>query len=114
MKTFIITKWIEPYKLLETIKEYYQYQDFTFDGVTKNMQKKKFLKELENSKNSVGLYMKNVNKYYLFTREDYFDIEKTLINIFNFVQEDYIINDDITKPFEMVDLGQAEAGILIP
>lgn len=114
MRTFIITKWIEPYKLLESIKEKYQYKDFTFDGVTKNMQKKKFLKELGNSKYSVGLYMKNVNKYYLFTRKESFDIESDLIKLFQFSNNDYITDCDISKPFELVDLGQAEAGILIP
>ena len=41
MNTIIITKWIEPYKLLETIKQDYKYQDFTFDGITKNIEKKK-------------------------------------------------------------------------
>ena len=44
MKNIIITKWIEPYKLLETIKEDYTYQDFTFDTISKTMEKKNFLK----------------------------------------------------------------------
>ena len=81
MKSIIITKWIEPYKLLETIKEDYQYKDFTFD---------------------------------LFTRNDDFDILAKLERIFGFEQDDYIIEQDsITAPFDMVDLGKAEASIII-
>lgn len=114
MKSIIITKWIEPYKLLETIKEDYQYKDFTFDTISKSMEKKKFFKELEQSKYSIGLYMKNVNKYYLFTRNDDFDILAKLERIFGFEQDDYIIEQDsITAPFDMVDLGKAEASIII-
>lgn len=114
MKSIIITKWIEPYKLLETIKEYYQYKDFTFDGVSKNIEKKKFFKELENSKYTLGLYMKNVNKYYLFTRDEAFDIWPILTETFGFTENDFKITQDIELPFNMVDLGKAEAGIIIP
>lgn len=114
MKSIIITKWIEPYKLLETIKEDYQYKDFTFDTISKSMEKKKFFKELEQCHYSIGLYMKNVNKYYLFTRNDEFDIWTKLQNIFNFEQKDYIIEkDSISAPFDMVDMGKAEASIII-
>lgn len=114
MKSIIITKWIEPYKLLETIKEDYKYKDFTFDTITKNIEKKKFLKELGNSQFSLGLYMKNVNKYYLFSKNEYFDIWQKLVEVFEFADSDFEISDDITKPFDMVDLGKAEAGIIIP
>ena len=51
------------------------------------MEKKKFFKELEQSQYSIGLYMKNVNKYYLFTRNDEFDIWTKLQNIFSFEQK---------------------------
>lgn len=114
MNSIIITKWIEPYKLLETIKEEYQYQDFTFDTITKTLEKKKFFKALETSANSIGLYMKNVNKYYLFTRDTEFDIQSKLQTTFAFTDEDLIITDDSEKPFTMVDMGTAEAGIIIP
>lgn len=114
MKSIIITKWIEPYKLLETIKEHYQYKDFTFDGISKNIEKKKFFKEMETSKCALGLYMKNVNKYYLFTREDAFDIWALLKETFEFTEQDFEITQDIELPFNMVDLGKAEAGIIIP
>lgn len=113
MKNMIITKWIEPYKLLETIKDYYNYSDVNFDVISKAAEKKKFLKNLENTKNSIGLYMKNVNKYYLFTRSEFFDICNKLEETFKFSQDDYLITDDIELPFNMVDMGKAEAGIII-
>ena len=114
MKSIIITKWIEPYKLLEKIKEFYQYKDYTFDGVSKNIEKKKFFKELENTNFTLGLYMKNVNKYYLFSRDDEFDIWPILTELFEFTQNDFEITQDIELPFNMVDMGKAEAGIIIP
>ncbi|MBP3820908.1 hypothetical protein J6G99_04610 [bacterium] len=114
MKSFIITKWIEPYRLLESIKKYYSFKDFTFDGLNKLDQKDKFFKELINTKYSIGLYMKNVNKFYLFNRNENFDIIKELIEDFNFTENDFILTDDIEKPFNMVDIGKAEAGIIIP
>lgn len=113
MKNIIITKWIEPYKLLETIKDYYNYSDVNFDVISKAPEKKRFLKNLENTKNSIGLYMKNVNKYYLFTRSESFDIWNKLEEIFDFTKEDFIITEDIQLPFDMVDKGEAEAGIII-
>ncbi len=112
MKSVIITKWIEPYRLLETIKQFYTYQDFTFNGQNKAEQKDKFFKALKSNKFSVGLYMKNVNKFYLFTRENDFDIAAKLIEVFHFCEQDYIETHDIDKPFDMVDLGQAEAGLI--
>ena len=113
MNSIIITKWIEPYKLLESIKEDYQYKDFTFDTITKEIEKKKFFKELENSNHSIGLYMKNVNKYYLFTRNENFEIWNKLKDKFEFQENDYIIEkNNLTTPFEMVDMGKAEASII--
>ena len=100
----ILTKWIEPYVLLETLKKHYTLSKvYIFDGFSKNTVKKEFLKNL---KNSTGLYMKNVNNFYLF--EGVVDIDK----IFEFTPEDYEITDDIDKPFEMVDMGKAEAGFI--
>ena len=113
MKSIIITKWIEPYKLLETIKTEYSFKDFTFDGISKPIEKKKFFKELEISNNAIGLYMKNVNKYYLFTRDDAFDIWRKLVETFGFIDEDFEHSNDVeNKPFDMVDLGKAEASLI--
>ncbi len=103
----IITKWIEPYVLLETLKKNCKLvKDFTFDGFSKNNIKKEFLKELA-KENNFGLYMKNVNKFYLFSGNA--DIDK----IFELTASDYETTEDIEKPFDMVDLGKAEAGIIM-
>ena len=103
----IITKWIEPYVLLETLKKNCKLvKDFTFDGFSKNNIKKEFLKELS-KENNFGLYMKNVNKFYLFSGNA--DIDK----IFELTASDYETTEDIEKPFDMVDLGKAEAGIIM-
>lgn len=100
----ILTKWIEPYVLLETLKKHYNLlKVYTFDGFSKNDVKKEFLKNLNNR---TGLYMKNVNNFYLF--EGIVDIDK----IFEFTTGDYEITDDINKPFEMVDMGKAEASFV--
>lgn len=112
MESTIIKKWIEPYKLLETIKEYYTCTDFTFDGITKNIEKKKFLKNLESNKNTVGLYMKNVNKYYLFQTNKNIDIWEILLKEFNFKQEDFEKTKDVDLPFNLIDIGKAEASLI--
>ncbi|MBQ8459734.1 hypothetical protein IJ541_06500 [bacterium] len=112
MKSFIITKWIEPYKLLETIKKNYSYKDFTFDTITKNIQKQKFLKEFVNNKNSIGLYMKNVNKYYFFTALQDIDIFNELKILFELKEGDFVISDEDETPYTMVDMGKAEASII--
>ncbi len=102
----IIKKWIEPYVLLETLKKDCELlKDFTFDGFSKNDIKKEFLKQLK-KENRFGLYMKNVNKFYLFSGN--IDIDK----IFSLTSSDYEITDNIEIPFEMVDMGKAEAGII--
>ena len=80
-------------------------KDYTFDGFSKIELKKKFLKNLENE-NTFGLYMKNVNKFYLFKGS--VDIDK----LFSLNPEDYIITDDIAKPFDMIDMGKAEASFI--
>lgn len=47
----IITKWIEPYVLLETLKKNCDLtKDYTFDGFSKNEIKKEFLKQLKKRK----------------------------------------------------------------
>ena len=103
----ILTKWIEPYVLLETMKkECNLVKTFTFDGFSKNSIKKEFLEALK-KENTIGLYMKNVNKFYLFSGN--VDIDK----IFNLNSSDYITTEDIKKPFDMVDMGKAEAGIIL-
>ena len=114
MKSFVIKKWIEPYKLLETIKGQYEYEDYTFDGKNKLAQKELFFESLKKDKNNVGLYMKNVNKFYLFSRDEYLDIIKKLSEIFELSRDDIEENHDVNDMFSKIDLGKAEAELIIP
>lgn len=102
----IITKWIEPYVLLETIKKDCELVNvFKFDGFSKNIKKKEFIKSLQD-KDTFGLYMKNVNNFYLFRGQ--IDI----INIFNLESFDIELTDNIERPFDMIDIGKAEAAFI--
>lgn len=107
MTHLIIKKWIEPYVLLEKAKAVCPMKDYTFDGFSKNNIKSEFLKALE-SPNTFGLYMKNVNKFYLFTFQKEIDFK----DLYNFKEDDFEITDDIEEPFKLVDMGKAEAGII--
>lgn len=108
MAHYVIKKWIEPYVLLETLKSHYAMKDFTFDGFSKNALKKEFLKKLQEP-DTFGLYMKNVNKFYLFTGVKDLNLESVL----GFSSEDYDITEDYEVPLSMVDSGKAEAGIIL-
>lgn len=107
MSHIIIKKWIEPYVLLETAKKCGPMKDLTFDGFSKKNIKSEFLKELEKP-NTFGLYMKNVNKFYVFYPEKEIDIK----GLYNLSEEDFELTEDIEKPFNLVDMGKAEAGII--
>ncbi|MFI3300755.1 MAG: hypothetical protein R3Y28_04970 [Candidatus Gastranaerophilales bacterium] len=104
----ILTKWLEPYVLLETLKKHYDMQDLTFDGSNKIELKNAFLNALKEA-NTVGLYMKNVNKFYIFSSENNIDIT----TIFEFDENDFYKTEDIDEPFNMIDLGKAEASFFI-
>ena len=108
MAHYIIKKWIEPYVLLETLKSHYDMTEYTFDGASKISVKDEFIKQLH-SNDTFGLYMKNVNKFYLFKGKGSFDIEK----MFSFTPCDYEITEDYNEPLKMVDYGRAEAGIIM-
>lgn len=102
----ILTKWIEPYVLLENIKKHCEMKDFTFDGFSKENVKKEFLKYID-KENSFGLYMKNVNKFYAFKGQINLD------EVFALKPEDYYTASDLGEPFKMIDLGKAEASFII-
>ena len=114
MKSFIIKKWVEPYRLLESIKKFYECKDFTFNGLNKVEEKSNFFDALSKNKYSVGLYMKNVNKYYFFNRMDNFDMVKKIIELFELTPQDYNYSSDIEESLNMVDLGKAEASLILP
>ena len=113
MQNIIIKKWIEPYVLLETYKTLYKMRDLTFDGFSKNNAKSQMLKLIsENNGKSFGLYMKNVNKFYVFTSETVLDV-KNLIESINMTDDDYILCNTVSEPIEDVDLAKAEAAVIL-
>lgn len=138
----IITKWIEPYVLLEKVKKYFDVKDFTFNGQNKNEVKAEFLAEIEKANEkqiSMGLYMKNVNKFYLLTLRENVDeildeyevpdvlkkldltvLHKVLISKeFGYTQEEQMAQDGIlyikqeSEAFDMIDNGKAEASFIM-
>lgn len=115
MKSITIKKWIEPYKLLESIKEDFEYSDYTFDGSNKESKKKEFLKKLESNTSSIGLYMKNVNKYYLFTHKEISaeQLWKKLCKEFEFTPADYEETETLEESFHLVDIGKSEANLIL-
>lgn len=108
MPHIIIKKWIEPYVLLETLKSNYVMKEFVFDGFSKKSIKNEFFAQL-NAKDTFGLYMKNVNKFYVFKGDKTLDIE----NLFGFTPADYVFSEDCEEVIYCVDAGKAEAGIII-
>ena len=136
----IITKWVEPYVLLEAVKKYFNLTDFTFVSENKDEVKKEFLAKLEeeNKKQiSIGLYMKNVNKYYLMTIKDgavdEIDAPDVLKKLDLTALHELIITKELgyTKEeqmgqvgikyikqefeaFDMIDKGSAEATFIMP
>ena len=138
----ILTRWVEPYVLLEKVKKYYDVEEFVFDGKTKAEMKAKLLEEIEKSSKeriSMGLYMKNVNKFYLLKlRENVNDIldeykvpevlktldlivlHKVIISKeLGYTQEEQMAQDGILyikqeeEAFDMIDSGKAEASFIM-
>lgn len=138
----IITKWIEPYVILEKVKKYFDLKEFEFSGQNKAEVKTKFLKAIEDENQkqiSMGLYMKNVNKFYLLTLRENVDsilneyevpdvlkkldltvLHKVLITKeFEYSQEEQMAQDGIkyikqeSEAFDMIDSGKAEASFIM-
>lgn len=136
----IITKWVEPYVLLEAVKKYFDLEDFTFVSENKEAVKKEFLAKLEeeNQKQiSIGLYMKNVNKYYLMKIKDgavdEIDAPDVLKKLDLTALHELIITKELGytreeqmgqvgikyikqefEAFDMIDKGSAEATFIMP
>lgn len=138
----IITKWIEPYVLLEKVKKYFDIKDFEFNGQNKQDVKAKFLQEIEEEnkkQTSMGLYMKNVNKFYLLTLRENVDsilneyevpdvlkkldltvLHKVIITKeLEYTQEQQMAQDGIkyikqeSEAFDLIDSGKAEASFIM-
>jgi len=109
----IIKKWIEPYVLLETLKTHFKMLDLTFDGFSKSAQKSKMYKIIDKSEGKAfGLYMKNVNKFYVFNSENLINSDE-LLEVISVKNDDCEYSDDREVPINYVDLAKAEAAIII-
>lgn len=138
----IITRRIEPYVLLEKVKKYFDIKEFNFDGTNKKEVKAEFLQAIEDENQkqiSMGLYMKNVNKFYLLTLRENVDsildefevpdvlkkldltvLHKVLITKeFGYSEEQQMAQDGIkyikqeSEAFDLVDMGKAEASFIM-
>ncbi|MFA7659110.1 MAG: DUF1015 domain-containing protein [Candidatus Gastranaerophilaceae bacterium] len=136
----IITRWMEPYVLLEKIKKHFNIEEFSFYPQNKNEVKAKFLQSIEDENKkqiSIGLYMKNVNKFYLLTLKKNIDeiltdvpdvlrkldltvLHKVLITKeFGFSEEEQMAQDGIkyikqeSEAFDLIDSGKAEASFIM-
>lgn len=138
----IITKRVEPYVLLDKVKKYFNVKDFEFNGSNKKDVKAKFLQAIEDENEkqiSMGLYMKNVNKFYLLTLRENVDsilneyevpdvlkkldltvLHKVLITKeFEYTQEEQMAQEGIkyikqeSEAFDLIDSGKAEASFIM-
>ncbi len=123
----IITKRIEPYDVIESAKKFYDVVDYTFTGRNKFEIMEEFMTALNSLEVAgMGLYMKNVNKFYLLkikeNPENKSDIEllHTLLikNEYGFTEEEQInqvgieYNTDVEYSLEQIDMGKAEASFI--
>ena len=123
----IIKKWFQPYVILETVKKYFEVTDITFDGKTKLDSMKNFISEINSSERiTIGLYMKNVNKFYLLklnndtnTSSDITVLENLLSannfdnpNVSDFHEWVEVIKDT-DKAINLIDMGKAEAAFIM-
>ena len=112
MSGLSIKKWVEPYVLLETLKKSYLMADLTFDGFSKLNQKDVMLNLIKKSDNkSFGLYMKNVNKFYVFSSDNSVNVEDILSKI-GVDKDEAELFDDYNIPVNEVDMARAEAGLI--
>lgn len=123
----IVTKWFQPYMILESAKNFFNVVDYTFNGQNKFDIMDEFLSEIKKAeKITVGLYMKNVNKFYLLTLKDNLNEESDILALENLLfknrfgsqenldSDDWIeITTDTDRAFNMIDLGKAEASFIM-
>ena len=135
----IIRRQVEPYVLLEAVKKYYDLEEMIFDSYTKADVKKAFLARIEeeNTKQiTMGLYMKNVNKFYVLKLKnkalelvDAPDVLKKLdltllheliiTKELGYTKEEQMKQDGIkyikqeSEAFDLIDTGKAEASFIM-
>lgn len=135
----IITKWVEPYVLLESVKKYYDIEEIIFNSENKKEAKAEFLARIEeeNQKQiTTGLYMKNVNKFFILKLKpealDEVDAPDVLKKLDLTVLHQLIITKELgytkeeqmgqvgikylkqeAEAFEAIDMGTAEASFIM-
>ncbi len=126
MQHIIITKRIEPYDLIEGIKKNFEVEDYTFIGMNKFEILDKFLANMQNvqtENTAFGLYMKNVNKFYLAkSKAPASDIENQIKNVLANIlsidtgnletAEGITLTQSRDKAISSVDMGKSEASII--
>jgi uncharacterized protein (DUF1015 family) len=135
----IITRQIEPYILIEAVRKYFDVEEIGFNSYNKKQAKENFLAKIEkeNQKQiTMGLYMKNVNKFYILKLKkdskkcvDAPDIlkkldltmlhELILTQELGFTKEEQMAQEGIKyikqecEAFDMIDMGKAEASFIM-
>lgn len=116
IEAYIVTKWLEPYVILETFKRDFDCTDLTFDGSTKLLKLKELMLQLEIApQGAVGMYLKNVNKFYFMTPKDNVDVVEDILKTSLKLDStaDFSPEKDVMQPIQKVDMAKAEVGILI-
>ena len=108
MKCLVVEKWIEPYVILEKFKKYFECVDLTFDGFSKTIEKKNMLTLIQNSSDlTVGIYMKNVNKFYVMTSENLSSLSKVFEEL-GLDKGEISLKDDAEEGILLIDMAKAE------
>jgi len=135
----IIEKFIEPFTVIDKISKYFDIESLDFVSANKNEIKKEFLEklEIENKKQiTMGLYMKNVNKFYILKLtknvNDLIDAPEVLKKLdltvlhevllkkeFDFTQEELMSQTGIKyikseqEAFDRIDMGKAQYSFIM-
>lgn len=138
----ILTRSLNTQELLEKVKKYFDVEEFLFDEKTKDTVKAELLNKIEEESTkqiSMGLYIKNANKFYLLKLRENVDklldkyevpdvlksldlivLHKAIISEeLGFTQEEQMAQDGIlyikqeSEAFDMIDTGKAEASFIM-
>ena len=107
----VVKKWIQPYLLIEYLKDFYKVTDLTFDGATKAAFKSKMFNAVVDGK--IGLYMKNVNKFYILDDVSGTNLKELIKEKLNLSDADLEISTDNENALALVDMGKSEASFII-
>lgn len=106
----VIKKWIQPYLLIEYLKDYYTVTDLTFDGASKNKFKAKMFEAVNAGK--IGLYMKNVNKFYILEEKENASLIDIIKEKLSLSDADLADEPDKERALQLVDMGKSEASFI--